>query len=614
MSPYVAVVVESDLIQLDRVFDFLVPEEIQDKIEFGQRVSFYLGRAKKLHTGFIVGISDLSEFAKTPIDSIVSLTPVLTPEIYEFSRKVANRQCVAIGEILSAAIPAHMPRIEVPVALPSQSIAIRDEIIHLNQPLSDRSAVLLAAKTVKVGKDLLPAWAVLLAQEAVQVYSQGRSSILAVPEESEVQTLLQALAELGAKDVTLPLKSSGKKSTRYEQFQQILSSESCIVVGTRSAVYAPVRNLGLIALFDDADDSLREQGSPFTHARELAMMRAGNHVRLILAANYRSTEVQRLVEIGYLSDHDSIISPPKISFTPPGSRFDEAAFKLIRERLSSGPVLVLMPRKGSSAAVYCAGCDTKLKCKNCGGPIWEPTSGILTCRLCKATHHSCKECGSTKIRLGRTGSSRTVAELGKVFPNTLIAEASGQKKPSGLKLKNQILVATPSSAPRLSSGYSAVLILDPDVWLSSQSLRAETIAIRDWMEAIELLAPDGRAVISGLDGGLGQALSLGQHRELARAQLRDLTSLGLPPSTRICSLEASSDSIIEAVEICTRLGAKLLRQELGEHSSTLLSFSYSIGPDLAGALRALAIKTNARLVGTNKRRGLRIVMDDARAL
>ena len=614
MNRYVAVVIESDLIQLDRIFDFLVPDALQSSIAFGQRISISLGRAKKTHTGFVVDLPVSSEFANSEILGIIDPKPVLTEEILAFARQVANRQCVSIGEILTAAVPAHMPRSSAGELSKVDTIPLHQKPVKLDSPLTSRSAVLTSARGQLFEGSIFPDWALLFLQEAVEVLTDGKSAILIVPEESEIRILQDAAGAMGLENNLIVMKPSVRKSEKFQSFQACLDSDSVLLIGTRSAIYAPVGNLGLIAIFDDADDSLREQGSPFTHARELGLMRAGNHVRLLLAANYRSVEIQRLVNIKYLSDHSVVATPPKISFTEPGDRVDETAFRLIRERLESGPVLVLMPRKGNSAAVFCGGCSERMRCGSCRGPIWEPEPGVFSCRLCRSGQTSCSSCGSGKIRLGRTGSGRTTAELGRAFPNALIAEATGQKKPAGLKPKNQIVVATPGSAPRIASGYSAVLILDPDVWLSSQSLKAEANAIRDWMEAIELLSLDGRAVISGIDPSLGQAISLGQHRELARNQLRELTDLALPPATRIATIEGMRQTISEALDAVLPLGARSLRTNLEEQASALIAFSYANGGAVSTALRQIAIKTNARLIGTNKRRGLRVVMDDPEAL
>jgi primosomal protein N' (replication factor Y) len=606
------VVVESTLLQLDREFDFLVPAELQGSIAFGQRVKFVIGRSKKAYTGFVVDLPAQSEFATSELTGAVDFQPVLTKEIYLLARAVADRQCVAIGEILKLAIPDHMPRTELLEDLPQALQLNLPDYPKLDKALSRRAALLSTARNVEFAGQLWPDWAAVLINESAQQLQQGKSAILIVPEQDQVE-LLQSLARASGISQLIVLGGKQKKADRFRAFQQLLTQGNALVIGTRSAVYAPVKALGLLAVVDDLDDSLREQGSPFTHVREIALMRAAE-CRLILTANYRSVEVQRLVEIGYLSDHTLVSAPPRISFSEAGLRVDESAFAAIKEKVEQGPVLVLLPRKGSSSAAYCGGCNARLVCKRCGGSIWEPTARKFECRLCKTGHTSCKDCNSSVARPGRTGSSRTVSELGRAFPQVAITEATADKKPAKILPKRQLVVATPGSAPRVKNGYSAVLILDPDVWLYSQSLRAEQLAIRDWQEAIELLSPTGRALIVGVSTELGQAVSLQQHRELASNSLKDLVRLGLPPALRIAKLEASSETIEAALKLVLPIGAQEITTDLSENASTLIKFGYKEGPAIARELRTLALKTNARLVGANKRRGLRVIMDDATAL
>jgi len=613
MSRFARVVIDSDLLQLDREFDFIIPAQLEEEVRFGQRVSFLLGRAKKEQSGFVIDILDESAFATTELVSITSTIPVLTEDLFHFCKAVSLRQCVALGEILKAAIPDHMPRSGATESSAPKKIEQLEPLITLDTPLTKRSAVLSAARTLPAFESNYPDWALLFLYQAHQALIQNKSAILIAPETSDIKLLIELAQNLGLEDYLVEMGPGAKKSVRFKAFHKSIANSVSLVIGTRSAIYAPVKELGLIALFDDLDESLREQGSPFTHARELALMRAGENVQLLFAANYRSVEIQRLVSIGYLSDHSVKLSPPRISFTEPGARVDETAFRLIRERLQFGPVLILMPRKGSSAAVFCSGCDEKIKCARCGGWIWEPTASRFECRICKVATQSCAACKGVNFRKGRTGSSRTVSELGRAFPQVLISEATADKQPSNLKQINQIIVATPGAAPRVTKGYAGVVVLDSDVWLSMQSMRAELNAIRDWQEAIELMAPDGRALIAGLGSALGIPLSLQQHRELASQALKELKLLRLPPVVRVCLISGSAPTIEEALDICSRLGATVLRSDMAL-AEALISFSYNLGPAISKELRALALKTNARLVGANKRRGLRIAMDDQGSL
>ncbi len=612
MSRYARVIVESDLVQLDREFDFIIPDALHASIAIGQRVKFPLGRTKKPQSGFVIDLMDISTFASSELIEIVDPAVVLKADVYDFCKQVANRQCVATGELLQTAIPDHMPRIELPQI---QSSPLRSPNYPDQVRLYDkRTALLTSARSITHNDYRAADWCWSFLANAHQVLATGKSTILIVPELDQVHQLVDLAEAIGLGDKVVKYVPATKKSERFLAFRQVLDAQNLIVIGTRSAIYAPVTNLGLIALFDDADDALRDQGSPVTHARELAIMRAVSGANLLLAANYRSLEVQRLVEIGYLQDEAIPIQPPRISFSEPGVRVDTASFKLIRESLDQGPVLVLIPRKGESASIYCAGCDSRLKCSKCGGPVWEPSSGKFQCRICKAFAFGCKDCGSNQTRRGRTGSTRTVAEIGAAFPGDFVSEATADKKPGRIKSKRHIVIATPGSAPRVPNGYSAVVVLDTDVWLAMPLIRAEQTAIRDWMEAIELLSDTGRAHLTGLNPELGTAISLGQHRALASKSLSDLGKLSLPPTVRVVQLESDPQTISSAIEQLTEIGAVSLRSDLSENASALIRFSYSQGPEVSAKLRALALKTNARIVGGNKRRGLRIVMDDPVAL
>mgnify|MGYP007092092695 FL=1 len=433
MANYASVVVESDLLQLDREFDFLVPAHLSEVVRVGQRVKFQLGRTKKLATGFICALPEHSSFATSELSEIVDETPVVTEELFALARQVANRQAVALGEILQQAVVEHMPRIQKPEAFTGAKAIDSVPNIPGIEALPERCAVLTSARSITFGSLRYPDWCWLFLKAANQTLGQGKSAILVLPEKDQILQLTSLFKAVGLESAVTTVLPGAKKSDRFIGFHKILGQETSIVIGTRSAVYAPARNIGLIAIFDDADDSLREQGSPYTHAREIALMRAGNGVKLIVAGNYRSLEVQRLVEIGYLQDLAIKLPPARISFSPPAQRLDAASFKLMRDALETGPVLVLIPRKGNSATVYCAGCDERLVCQNCKGPIWENEKGEYRCRVCLGISHGCPKCGSAKLRRGRTGSTRTAAEFGKAFPGITISEFTSSTKVSAVK-------------------------------------------------------------------------------------------------------------------------------------------------------------------------------------
>ena len=106
-------------------------------------------------------------------------------------------------------------------------------------------------------------------------------------------------------------------------------------------------------------------------------------------------------------------------------------------------------------------------------------------------------------------------------------------------------------------------------------------------------------------------MALWQHIELAKAALKETSSLNLPPSLRIASLEATPKVLQEALNAASNSGAEVIRNTGGK---ALIKFKYSQGADVARVLRAVAIKTSARTTASGNRRGLKVVMDDMKAL
>lgn len=616
MPGFAKVVPESDLIQIDREFDFRVPSHLEPKIAVGQRVSFNLGRSKKAITGFVVELMDSSSYATSELLSIVSEVSVLTPEIYRFARAIADRQVVAIGEILNHAVPEHMPKVEIPnpIYAAEQIPSVDFPQIKLSGEISERTALLCSPRPVLIAEGLAPEWAIHALHQAHKKLIEGKSSIIIAPERDDVKVLAGLATRIGISQWVTNYTSS-KKSEKFKFFHQILGSSQTIVIGTRSAVYAPASNLGLIAVIDDLDDSLRDEGSPFTHVRDLALIRAGEETSLLLIANYRSVEAQRLVDIGYLNNVESLSAPIRFSFSAPGQRIDAASFSLLKEQLSNGPLLVLVPRKGHSLAAFCKTCGERVRCKTCAGAVWQAKKESFECRLCGSPALTCHNCKSPEFQLGRAGSSRTVAELGKAFPNTIITEVTSDKPLGKLKANNQIVVATPGAIPASVNSFAGVLILDCDIWLSRESLRSEELAIRDWTDALAALHPNGRAVAAGMPEKIGKTLALGQYVAWAQENLSELRLLQLPPVVRTVSFEGSREVVEGAVSELLALGAATIRFNENQDSAiALMKFPYKIGPRVADALRQVSLKAAPRATNSGNRRGLRVVMDDGRAL
>lgn len=241
-----------------------------------------------------------------------------------------------------------------------------------------------------------------------------------------------------------------------------------------------------------------------------------------------------------------------------------------------------------------------------------PAPEKVQCRLCSSRILACGSCGSRALRSGRPGAARVAAELGKAFPGTVVRDFSGDAQKTKVG-NHDIVVATPSAAPRLPRGYACVAVLDCSRWLGRPSLRAEQFAMRDWQEAISLLAPSGRAGLFGVPDDFGNIFSVQGFIRHASQQLSELAELKLPPAWRICRVTGPEELVDLAATGATSVGAEVLLRAPGSAASgaaeLLLRFRYQDGFKVADALHEVAIRSSLKGAAAGRRR-LKISMDD----
>lgn len=610
------VAIDSPLPQLDRLFDYEVPEHLDTLANPGVRVRVPFGRSKKTVEGFLVEISDKSEFngQLSEINEIVSAAPILDRDIYDLCRAVADRQASTASDVFRLAIPDRSVAVETKWL---ETFAVKP---NQNAGSSKRETALVNPVFTEFG----PKWVEEIVEMAREATVLGGSTIIVLPDFRDQALVFSALSQAQLSDLVLDYSSLQTKSKRYSSFLSCLSKDSAIVVGSRSAIFAPVRNLKKIIIWDDADPSHQEPSSPYSHTREVALLRQQiQNCDINILGHSRSVEVARYLNIKFFKDVTKPFPIPKVANSSSDLRVDSLAWQAIRSGLESGAVLVQVAAKGTSSSAYCSECSTRAMCKNCNGPIWIDQRNMTRCRWCNAGNldFKCQSCGSASLRQGRAGSSRTVAEFGKAFPGAKIIEATGDEKV--LKApENSLVIATPGAEPTVRSGYTAVVILDANIALSKDSLRATEDAVRSWANAIALLNSSGRAVVVGLSGMLATKFSLWSMAEIANHELANRAELRFPPSIRLASIGTSAEIMqevlpafetIKGIEVLGPIAVKDRGAEV--ESRVLLKFDYSSGPALADALKALSLKLSAGHQRMNIKSGramrpIRVKMDD----
>ncbi|WP_229718602.1 primosomal protein N' [Nocardia jinanensis] len=416
-------------------------------------------------------------------------------------------------------------------------------------------------------------WARRLAELAAVVAASGRSAILMVPDQRDLDRVLRECVLLVG-DSAVGLSAGLGPAARYRRWLAVLRGTASVVVGTRSAVFAPAVDLGLVAIWDDGDDTYAEPRAPYPHAREIAMLRAHDTGAAFVAAGFaRTAEIQAVVESGWahdlLADRATLrAASPRIA--APGDtdaalerdpmaraiRIPAAAFAAARQALAAGAgVLVQVPRRGYVPALACTKCRTPARCRRCVGPLSLPGSDRSAdsgaahspvCRWCGRTEAAfrCPVCGGRVLRAVVIGAARTAEELGRAFPGVPIRGSSGAALLDTVPPGPQVVVATVGAEPLLDGGYGVGLLLDGWALLGRADLRAAEDTLRRWLSAAALVRPDGQVLVMA-DPAVPtvQALLRWDPAGHAATELAQRTEVGFPPAVRMAAVDGTPDGI-----------------------------------------------------------------------
>jgi len=285
--------------------------------------------------------------------------------------------------------------------------------------------------------------------EAVrETLSAGRNAIILVPEISLTPQLIGRFkSNFG--DITGVIHSKLSEGERFDVYQKIFCGEIRIIVGARSAVFAPLKNLGLIAVDEEHDVSYKQsEKNPKYNARDSAIMRAriNNAVALLGSATPSLESYFNAVKGKYklieLPERVFITRQPRIEIvnmldeykssskfikweTPENRILSSRLIKYISEALGRKEnVILLQNRRGYSAYMQCMNCGEVVKCRSCDiTMIYHKTDGHLRCHYCGNTeklHDTCRNCGSTDLRLRGAGTEKVEEELMRLFPQAKV--------------------------------------------------------------------------------------------------------------------------------------------------------------------------------------------------
>lgn len=459
---------------LDRDFDYSVPPEMDELAQPGVRVRVrFSGR---LVDGYILERLTRTEHSGKiqPLQRVVSGERVLTPEIVRLVSAVAARYAGTRADVLRLAIPPRHARTEAAepktVELPEipPDFPAWSHYVHGGSFLS----ALRRGSGPRAAWQAMPGerWPRRLAELAATTVASGRSAIVMVPDQRDLARVVTECAALVG-DSVVGLSAGLGPAARYRRWLAVLRGTARVVVGTRSAVFAPARELGLIVVWDDGDDTYAEPRAPYPHAREVAMLRAHDTGAAFVVAGFaRTAEAQAIVESGWA--HDLIADRKTLrAGTPrihaPGDsdialardpmaraiRIPGTAFAAARRALAAGdPVLVQVPRRGYVPALACATCRTPARCRHCNGPLSLPENGTWGRRDGRRAVDSR---GGAQSRRGSARSADDATAAGRVGETSAgdhRAEHTGPRRPESAPSDTAAGERRPAAVPLGSKG------------------------------------------------------------------------------------------------------------------------------------------------------------------
>lgn len=580
------------LAHLDRPFDYLVSDTDDADAQPGVRVRVrFSGRL--VDAVLLERREDSDQPAKLRfLERVISPDKVYPPQLHELICRLAQRYGGTRSDLIRSAIPPRYAGAE-----DADTSTAWENLGRAEQPdLSAWSAyrhgesfvdAVLAGRRARAAWQIAPGenWAAALAALAIAVVLSGAGALIVVPDQRSLDKLESACRRLvGARQVTVLGAATGPQA-RYRRYLSVVHGQARLVIGTRSAVFAPVTNLKLAVVCFDGDDNLVDPRAPYPHAREVLTTRAAiEQFSLVIAGHARTAETELLVESGWAHE---LTAPrgtlrtrsPRVQAAADSdvalerdprarqARIPGVAFEALRQALDRGrPVLVQTPRRGYVPTLACGECKTPARCRMCNGPLGIPPAasdaapGMPTCRWCGQieTQFRCSACGSPKLRAVVLGNERTAEELGRAFASVRVIASGGNNITAEIPDQPALVVATPGAEPAVAGDarYGALVLLDTWAQLGRQDLRATEKTLAAWTRAATLVAParDGGRVIVVADPALAVVQDFIRW-DMPGAAARELGQRGevmLPPAVHLAAIDGPASALhtfVESVEL-----------------------------------------------------------------
>jgi primosomal protein N' (replication factor Y) len=469
--------------------------------------------AGRRRTGWVVG---LAEQPSTEAERVRPLALVqgerswFDPDDLRLYRWVADRYCAPLASVLRHALPARVAAVEAEAtrwAAPGAATVATSPPCPTTAWRPYNASALLQAVTRGAGGAFwwraLPGddRAAMTADLVARCLAAGRSALVLAPDPAS--PLPAAALALVAPDAGVDLRDASPR-VRYRGFLRCRTGHARVAVGERAAVFAPLRDLGLIVVDDEANPAYKERRTPRHHAREVALARA----RLaggvcVLLGELASAQAWRHLEAGHVAavlpdraterERAPRVEVADLSDARPGARrarlSERAAGALSTAVRAGAAAVVLASRGGQGSALVCRGCGRRHRCPVCDGGLRYDGDEGFACATCGWTAPAgpCEHCGATEPSPLAAGAARLATELARSHPAAEVVRMEGFDAP-GPSTRPAIGVLTRGSVVTrpawLGDDHAHVVVIpDADALLGRPTLDAAEDALRLWLAA-----------------------------------------------------------------------------------------------------------------------------------
>ncbi len=616
-------------------FDYRLPEELRGDVGIGSMLVVPFGRRQVL--GVVVGLADASEVAEekllAPLRALELGVPV---DLVALAEWIAAEYCSTIARALNLVLPPGAARrlsgrkrraVARPTHLPVGARSPRAPELTLDQQVV-LAPVTAALRERRAEQRLLhgvtgSGKTEVYLQAAEAALEQGRGAIVLVPEIALTPQIVGRFVERFG-DTVAVLHSRLTPGQRYAEWRRLREGEARVCVGPRSAVFAPIEDLGLIVVDEEHDASYKHEGDPRYDARDVAAERAERCGAVLLAgsATPRPESVYRL-PVSVLPRRVDGRPLPAVEVLDMRGETQGlhplTAQALAEVRAAGGKAIVLLNRRGWSNFLSCRSCGRVWSCPECDvALVLHRAGGYIACHHCghrERVPERCCDCASTAVARHGAGTERLQHDLAHVFDDgrfpvfRLDADAVADSRDGGVgtilrrfeAAERGVLIGTQMVAkghdfPDVSLG----VVLDADATLRFPDFRAEerTFALIAQLAGRAGRGGHGRVLVQTIAPQARSIVHAAAHDSdgFIAGELERRRALSYPPFSHLIRIVCSAEAAAQARAAANAVRESLVEQLDGATPGAGLESPAGAGPSVLGPATLFRLRGRERSV------------------